>query len=178
MRVYMKELRFTADEDDDLIREWRMDIPKSFVYQHRGVNGKPNYDPIKDKSNQFSVVLFAAIDPENNRVVEQEKIGWPTPGERQVFLRIENVLSSKKLRGVERCLTDRDKAKISRGGGFVCRAKLCRVTMFVDGWRVRMSLDRELYEKDLQKHCDITREFLDQMTLNRESLIVGESGGD
>ena len=123
MRVYMKELRFTADEDDDLIREWRMDIPKSFVYQHRGVNGKPNYDPIKDKSNQFSVVLFAAIDPENNRVVEQEKIGWPTPGERQVFLRIINGLPSKKLRGVERCLTDRDKAKISREGGLCVPSK-------------------------------------------------------
>ena len=179
MRVYMKELSYTASEGESLIRQWKLNIPKSFISKGRmvfGINGKPNYDPIKDKSNKYKINLSAAVDVENKKIVENASYGRKTPGEKRILIALSNgklrMRDWKKLDDKEKCYTDEEYSKLFRNGRyFACTSTTCRLTMYVDGWVVRLNLDKELYEEGPQPYCDMTREFLDEMTLKRDVIF-------
>jgi len=179
MQVYVKGPSYTAKEDDRSLRQWRLNIPKAYVSKLRmvlGRNGEPKNDPNKDKPNNYSINLSTAIDVENEKIVEQNRIDWPTDGEKRLLINLSNGKLRKrdyiKLEDKEKCLTDEEYANLFRSGRyFECSAPVCSLTMFVDGWIVRLKLDKELYEEAPQTYCDMTRSFLNKMTINRDDLF-------
>lgn len=57
--------------------------------------------------------------------------------------------------------------------GCIRNSQPCR---HMDGWGMEIAVEREFYESDPQPVCNIVRNFLNKLTLERGSVILDNQG--
>jgi len=69
-------------------------------------------------------------------------------------------------------MTMEEKAKLRDSTLNLCSEgkKKCRLILPIDGWPVDISLPRDLYFEDPQKYCGVVKDFLDDLTIERDDL--------
>lgn len=185
--VYKLDLQTYASVDNpsdaremptDYFFRWRLDVPKKYIHSYYGRNGSPRSDPNRNGRNNFRIMLFAVMDKETMTVLPHPSLrrGYPVPND--MVIRIKNTYSTServidKAEG-QLCLTMEEVAKLSNSPTFKCieGKRTCILSLPVDGWSVRVSLGREMYMEDPQKYCGVVKDFLDDLTLERDDLSV------
>ena len=180
--IYEVDLRITRvisrknNTYEDL--QWRLDIPREYVFNQLGINGKPAGSPRRGKSNEFTINLTGKIDFETMTVVPfaNGAKGRMAGGENQVTIQLQNGSVHPKLRAESYCLKWNEALSITRPSSFtmpecdINRPGMCPVRMTLDGWIVELALDRPLYPEP-ERSCEAVKNFLNERTISRDSLL-------
>lgn len=162
-------------------KAWRLDIPKTYIRSYYGANGKPRYSFESKVKNNYSMTLFAVIDEENSTLKPDPEVISGKHIEDRVAITIGNGIANEKtqaaLHSKEQCVTRSflfGEIQGSERSGNVNRCEegkaLCAVHMYMDAWPVNISLPRKHFVTDPQPVCEMVRDFLEDMTINRDSL--------
>jgi len=160
--------------DGKIIKSWRMDIPNAYIYKHFGLNGVPQRTR-SGKRNSYGISLDTIINPDTMTLAPHPNRN-SGGGEYAMFIRLMNGSVSRGHQAVNRCvkpaeldiLAGRDKPIL-----FPCTSGRCRLYTHIDGWSVEISVARKFYDEPetTQQFCEVTKEFLQSMTVSRDSLI-------
>lgn len=186
--VYELDLRqeiktFDPDSGDVTYeqKQWRLDIPKAYIRSHYGVNGKLAYSYEGKVENKYSMTLFAVVDEENSDLLPDPEVVSGRHVDTRIAISIGNGIASKTIRnairGKNECVTRNylfEEILGSETPGRVNRCSegkaLCPVHMFIDAWPVSLSIPRDYYLNDPQPYCTMVRNFLDDLTISRDTL--------
>jgi len=168
--------------DKYFVRHWKLDIPWTYIYAYRGDDkdiGGDGYEGDPQKRTLRTVRLHGLIDWDNGTIL-------PSP-ERATDYDVAIVLRQGRvgpdLWPDQRCLTFEMYSELAGRedgvGRDVCElsgARLCTTRMQMDGWGMEVAVEREFYESDPQPVCNIVRNFLNELTIERESVMLDNQG--
>ncbi len=175
MRVQIRS-KEPGSIDGRIIKGWRMDIPYAYIYKRYGLNGVARHKRSGEKNN-FAITLDTMLDPET-MTLNPHPNRRSGAGEYAVTISLNNAMMPRKRHSVDQCLNYDEWAEIfdNRTRNFpACRedvaTKRCSASMHVDGWSVKVTLDKKLYY-DRQQYCEVVKEFLQSLTVSRDNLIL------
>lgn len=158
-----------------------MDIPKAYIRSHYGRNGKPRYDPNRSGENSFGITLFTVMDIEAMKVLPDPNVLTGYPSENSMDIRITNSYSKSARLTDESsgriCITRKQRAMESGLRIPDCTSKKCALILPIDGWLARISIPRDMYLNEPQKHCRLAKDFLDGLTIQRDDIRVSTAIG-
>tara|TARA_R110002051_G_scaffold32562_3_gene73461 strand:+ start:21864 stop:22562 length:699 start_codon:yes stop_codon:yes gene_type:complete len=179
LRTAIRDVNFDPDEEGSeeyFIREWRLDVPQSYIYTYRGTNGEVSGGP--DNSNPRTATTFRVWV--HGKVDLRSQTLYPSsdPGvDYDLSLRLTNQRIGKKLWPVEGCIRQSEVYQtiglLDGAAQDTCdleTAKFCPATMSIDGWWVDVFMEKQQYEADPQPMCNVAAKFLDEHTIVRESV--------
>lgn len=145
------------------IREWRLTIPRSFIWMEIGDN-----DDVGGRSEGFhSVSLYTTFHPEG-RNFSAGVFSGNRKNEEGFFINLDNGIGPKKFDATQQCVREHEyfewlgsrfKSRECKADSIVVR---CNAHMGYKGWSVKVGMPKKYYFGDYQTYCDAVRTFLDQ----------------
>ncbi|HFB54648.1 MAG TPA: hypothetical protein ENJ46_01885 [Hellea balneolensis] len=177
MQVAVKS-KEPGNVDGKIIKHWRMDIPNAYIYKHFGLNGVPGRTR-SGKINQYGIRLDTVLDPDTLTIGPRSPQS-AVESEYAMSIRLRNAGGNRKYEASNRCLKPaeidnmlgRDKPIL-----FPCKSQRCPLRTHIDGWSVSITIARKFYDnpETAQQFCQATKEFLQSMTVSRDSFQYKKS---
>ncbi len=171
------------DYSDDYV-EWVLNVPRAYIYEQGSNNGSVNDQKSYETRYGVSFAVRPGSDEESFSPISFEE--WHKHNSNQILVNLVNGEGLDFVVDQKLCIiatTDIATAR-SLGASHAWEPdkcgnspfQLCGVLSEIDGWRVGMSVSKDLFV-DPEKICRITKNFLNKFTVSRQLMPRGYRSG-